>query len=86
MLPSIRLLGLAQAYFYAQIHLKMSENEYWFAFKQHGGSAISCGPYSTYEEVNSEREKAKARDCDVSIWFVAADKTAADAKAQQYLG
>lgn len=58
--------------------------KYWFGFKVKGGSPIPIGPFS-YSQVNLEREKAKARDAEVSVWFVADTKEEAVKKAKFHL-
>ncbi|PAV70850.1 hypothetical protein WR25_22880 [Diploscapter pachys] len=52
---------------------RIDVEKYWFGFKVKGGSPIPIGPFS-YSQVNLEREKAKARDAEVSVWFVADTK------------
>lgn len=60
------------------------ENKYWFGFKQKGGAAVPCGPF-TSEQVNRERQLAKAKDADVSIWFVADNYDDAQEKADFHM-
>ena len=60
-------------------------DQYWFGFRQTHpqppGSAVECGPYSSYEEASRAREAAKAWDCSVSVPFVAASAKEAREKA-----
>lgn len=58
--------------------------KYWFGFKVKDGKAIPIGPFS-YSEVNLERERAKARDAEVSPWFVADTAEEATEKAKFHL-
>lgn len=60
------------------------ENMYWFGFKQKGGAAIPCGPF-TEREVNIERQRAKAKDADVSVWFIADNSDDAQVKADYHM-
>jgi hypothetical protein len=58
---------------------------YWFGLKQKGGRAIAIGPHKTHEAVSEARQKAKAPDMDVSIWFVADTDAEAQEKAVLHL-
>jgi hypothetical protein len=59
-------------------------NKYWFGFKVKGGSAIACGPYKQ-DEINKERNRAKAPDAEISTWFIADSEEEAQERAAFFL-
>lgn len=59
-------------------------NRYWFAFKLKDGSPTPMGPYSA-DQVNTERERAKAPGADVSQWFIADTEKEAQEMADFWL-
>ena len=59
---------------------------YWFGFRQlPDGNTIACGPYSSADEANKERNRAKASDADVSQWLVADTVEKAQQRAAYFL-
>ena len=67
----------------------MSNEKWWFGFRQTTpkppGQSIANGPFDSYEQAKSERERSKALDCEVSIPFAATSKGEAEEKAKQFL-
>ncbi|EGQ7958083.1 hypothetical protein LFR94_004671 [Vibrio vulnificus] len=59
---------------------------YWFGFRQlPDGATIACGPYSSADEANRERSRAKAIDAEVSQWLVADTEEEAQQRAAFFL-
>lgn len=59
---------------------------YWFGFRQlPDGNVIARGPYRDADIALKEREKAKAKDIEVSCWFVAENEKEAEERARFFL-
>lgn len=69
---------------------QLDQLKYYFCFRQiSGGSAgrwVVVGPFDTSDQALAERQRSKAVDAEVSMYFVASSKAEAQAKCDSGRG